>query len=187
VDEQELVRRAQAGEGEALSLLYERHVDRIYRYVVIRVGNPHDAEDLTEEVFVRALQRIDSFSYRVAPLTAWLSRIAHNLSGDHWRRSGGREAVPLEAASSLPSPGSDPAEGLERLSDLQGLHTALEALTETQREVLSLRFGADLSIAETAKAMHRKEGTIKALQHHALAALRRVLALEGALEERHGQ
>ena len=185
LDEAELVRRAKAGEPEALSEFYEQYVDRVFRYIVIRVGNHHDSEDLTEEVFLRALQSISKFNYKGAPLAAWLFRIAHNIIVDHWRRTRGREMNSLDDAMEVSEPGADPEEGLELFSDTQGLRKAMEGLTERQREVLTLRFGADLSIVETAKVMGRKEGTIKALQHNALAALRRLVDREGTLKYDH--
>ena len=78
MDEREMARRAKAGEAAALSALYEAYFDRVYRFVMMRVGNHHDAEDLTEEVFIRILQSISRYDEKGAPLSAWIFRIARN-------------------------------------------------------------------------------------------------------------
>src|SRR6187455_3523204 len=80
-----LVERAQAGEREALEELYLIHFDRIYSYLHMTVGNRHDAEDLTTQTFMRMLEAIGRFRWQSAPFSAWLFRIAHNLSMDHFR------------------------------------------------------------------------------------------------------
>ena len=80
-----LVERAQAGDRDALEELYLIHFDRIYSYLHMTVGNRHDAEDLTTQTFMRMLESIGKFRFREAPFSAWLFRIAHNLSMDHFR------------------------------------------------------------------------------------------------------
>lgn len=78
-DEKDIILRAAQGDQEAFSVLYERYVRRIYSYIYYRTGNVHDAEDLTERVFHRALHHIRNFRYQGLPFSAWLYRIAHNL------------------------------------------------------------------------------------------------------------
>ena len=80
-----LVRRAQRGDRAALEELYLLHFDRIYSYLQLSVGNRHDAEDLTNQTFIKMLERIDRFVWRDVPFCAWLFRIAHNLAMDHFR------------------------------------------------------------------------------------------------------
>ena len=172
----DLVRRAQGGEERAFGELYEAFYDRVYRYVVYRVRNAAEAEDLAEDVFLRMLESIHAFRFRGAPFSAWIMRIAHNRIVDHWRRSRRRTETPVEDAPPLPSLESDPYHAIERISDVQELREAMQALTDLQQQVLALRFGAGLSVAETAKAMKRKENAVKALQHSAVAALRRKMA-----------
>src|SRR5213080_5155146 len=81
----ELVAKAKQGNKEALEELYLLHFDRIYSYLHMSVGNRHDAEDLTTQVFVKMLESIGKFRWRSAPFSAWLFRIAHNLAMDHFR------------------------------------------------------------------------------------------------------
>ena len=180
----DLVRRAQSGEEQAFGELYETFYDRVYRYVVYRIRNAAEAEDLAEDVFLRMLESIQSFKFRAVPFSAWIMRIAHNRIVDHWRRSRHRSGTPIDEAPPLPSTDGDPHRSIERISDVQELHEAMQALTDLQQRVLSLRFGAGLSVAETAKAMNRKENAVKALQHSAVAALRRKMAPVGESAER---
>lgn len=176
---QQLVGGAQRREATAFTRLYEVYFDRVYRYVALRVNNPADAEDITEDVFLRMLESIGSFRWREAPFAAWLLRIAHNRIVDHWRRAHTRTGVPLEEAPPLPSEQADPQASIALFSDTQDLQAALVRLTELQRQVLALRFGAGLSVTETAKAMRRREGAVKALQHSAVAALQRIMLPQG--------
>ncbi len=180
----DLVRRAQGGDERAFGELYETFYDRVYRYVVYRIRNTADAEDLAEDVFLRMLESIRSFKFRDVPFAAWIMRIAHNRIVDHWRRGSHRSGTPIEEAPALPSSDGDPHQSIERVSDVQELNDAMQELTDLQQQVLSFRFGAGLSVSETAKAMNRKENAVKALQHSAVAALRRKMAPVGESVER---
>ena len=171
-----LVRRAQGGEERAFGEIYETYIDRVYRYVVYRIQNSADAEDLAEDVFLRMLESIQSFKFRNVPFSAWIMRIAHNRVVDYWRRGKQRSGIPIEDAPPLPSAEGDPHRSIELVSDVQELREAMGTLTDLQQQVLSFRFGAGLSVAETAKAMKCKENAVKALQHSAVGALRRNLA-----------
>ena len=175
-----IVQQAQNGEAAAFGQLYEIYSDRVFRYVAYRVDSDADAEDITEDVFIRMLEAIGSFKWRNVPFSAWLMRIAHNRVIDHYRRSRLRTATPLDDAPPLPSRDRDPQDRVDTFSDLQELRTAMAGLTDLQRQVISLRFGSDLSIAETAHVMNRNEGAVKALQHSAIRALRRLMVPRNA-------
>ena len=170
-----IVQQAQNGEAAAFGQLYEIYSDRVFRYVAYRVDSDADAEDITEDVFIRMLEAINSFKWRQVPFSAWLMRIAHNRVIDHYRRGRLRTATPLDDAPPLASRDRDPQERVDIFSDLQELRVAMARLTDLQRQVISLRFGSDLSIAETAHVMNRNEGAVKALQHSAIRALRRLM------------
>jgi RNA polymerase sigma-70 factor (ECF subfamily) len=173
-DEQELVQRAQRGDKEAFARLYEEHFDRIYRYLILRVGKKVEAEDMTQQVFVKAYQSIHSFKWKGAPFSAWLFRIAHNLVIDHARKAKKRLTVPLEESSV--SSDSNPQLETERRLEIERLVSATRRLTDAQREVISLRFAGGLSIAEVAKAISKSQGAVKALQHSAIVSLRKILS-----------
>ena len=185
--EEDLVRRAQRREPEAFGQLYEEHFDRIYRYVLIRVRNQADAEDITQQVFLKALESIGSYRWRGMPFASWLFRIAHNLVVDHWKKMSRQkvEAVAPEVIDELAGGSSgDPAALTELNFDVKQLAVACEQLTDGQREIISLRFAGGLSVAESAKVMGKSEGAVKVLQHAALVKLRRILC--PADEESHG-
>ena len=176
VDEAELVRKAQEGNAAALTALYERFFERIFRYASFKVGSPPEAEDITADVFVKMLEAIGSFRWHGHPFSSWLFRIAHNLVVDHFRKRERRKAVPLDSvAATASSSFDDPDDKLEAEMAMQGIRRAMDDLTDLQREVISLRFAAGLSVSETAHAMGKKENAVKALQHAALRSLRRGL------------
>lgn len=172
-NEESLVQRAKQHDQEAFAQLYEEHFDKIYRYVALKIGDRAEAEDMTQQVFVNALRSISSFRWKGVTFSAWLFRIAHNLVVDHLRKRSRRATVPL--AESMPAGDGDPQQVAERRLDIDRLVLATRHLTEAQREVISLRFAGELSIAQVARVMGKKEGAVKALQHSAIAALRRVL------------
>ena len=93
-NEEMVIRAAQAGDREAFASLYEAHVDRVYHYLLRRMGQPADAEDVTAEVFIRAMKALKSFEFRGAPFVAWLLRIAHNTAVNHMKKQSRRQEVP---------------------------------------------------------------------------------------------
>jgi RNA polymerase sigma-70 factor (ECF subfamily) len=180
-----LVERAKHGDSQALGRLYQRHVDRVYSYILFRVRDEALAEDLTQDVFFQAIRALDGFDWRGA-VAPWLLRIARNTVIDFWRRSARR---PERSMSGLDDEDEDEGrmervvaeEDAEALSavefavDRARISEAALHLTELQRQVVALRFASGLSIKETADVMGKSEGAIKNLQHHALRALRRHL------------
>lgn len=173
LQEADLVRHAQQGDARAFGALYERHVDRVYAYVAHRVGNRADAEDLTQEVFLRALANLKGFRWR-GSLLPWLLTIARNLVTDHWRRRSREVGNPVVA----PTVADGLTEVVERRWQQEQLRAVAGELTELQQQVIALRFADGLSIAETAQVMGRSENAVKNLQHKAIAALRRRLRQE---------
>ena len=171
-----IVKQAQAGDQSAFAELYEMYYDPIYRYVSFKCGNRIEAEDLSGEVFVKMIESIHTFKFRGFPFTSWLYRIAHNVVVDNFRRKGRRPTVPLDDAINA---ASDAHSDLERLAEIslsmREVVIAMDNLTDLQREVVTLRFGAGLSIAETAKTVGRKENAVKALQHAGIRKLRYIL------------
>jgi RNA polymerase sigma-70 factor (ECF subfamily) len=174
-DEESLIRRAQQRDQEAFTQLYERHFDRIYRYVALRIGDKIEAEDMTQQVFINALRSISSFKWKGIPFSAWLFRIAHNQVVDYLRKKAKRATIPLDESQA--STDINPQLVAERRLDVEQLLSATKRLTEAQREVVSLRFAGELSIAQVAKVMGKSEGAIKALQHSAIVALRKALSV----------
>ncbi len=169
-----IVDAARAGSDAALSELYTLYFPRVYRYILARTGNSYDAEDLTEEVFMKVLEAIERFEWREAPFSAWLFRIAHNAVISQRRKDGARgRSAPLTEGLALDSQGPD--ELVENRLALRDIMNAAQKLPEAQRQVIALRFGAGLSVAETARAMNKGEGNVKVIQHKAIAKLREMV------------
>jgi RNA polymerase sigma-70 factor (ECF subfamily) len=170
----ELVRRAKGGDESALVEIYNQCQAPVYRYVYYRVGSAALAEELTAEVFVRMVDKIGSFRDVGRPILAWLYAIARNLVIDHQRAQGREEWLSLD--ETLPaSEDGQPHRVAEAREVRSTLLAALERLTETQRQVILLKFMEARSNAEVAEILGKDEGAIKSLQHRALAALRRTL------------
>ena len=170
-----LVARAQAGDADAFGELYDRYVDLVYRYVYYRVGSQALAEDLTSEAFLRALRRITSFTWQGRDIGAWFITIARNLIADHFKS--GRYRMEVATADMLDADrAEDGPEGavLDSLTNVTLLE-AVKQLGAEQQECIVLRFLQGLSVAETALAMGKNEGAIKALQYRAVRALGRLL------------
>jgi RNA polymerase sigma-70 factor (ECF subfamily) len=177
-DEPSLIRRAQQRDQVALTQLYEENFDKIYRYVVLKIGDRTEAEDMTQQVFLNALQSISSYKSKGLPFSSWLYRIAHNQVVDYYRKKAKHATVPLDESLPLPAKEGDPIDITERKIEISELVTATRKLTKAQQEVISLRFTSEMSITEAAAAMGKSEGAVKALQHSAIVALRKVLATE---------
>ena len=170
-----LVERGQQGDRAALEELYLIHFDRIYSYLHMTVGNRHDAEDLTTQTFLRMLESIRKFRFQSAPFSAWLFRIAHNLSMDHFRanrRWHPEEEVPEPLDSAERSAEDEAFQSIGRQSML-GL---IESLSQEQQQVLTLKFVFSFSNAEAATILDKTEGAVKSLQHRALVSLQKQIA-----------
>lgn len=175
-EDEGLIREAVHGDQQAFARLYEANFDRIFRYIYLKIGDREEAEDMTQQVFMNALRSISSFKYQGTPFTAWLFRIAHNQIVDYLRRKT-RRPIAGEIDERVPSNKDDPEQEAELRLNIEELSEATKRLTKAQQEVISLRFAGGLSIEETAKAMKKNPGAIKALQHAAVLALRKMLVV----------
>ena len=172
--------RASGGDVSAFGLLYDRHVDAIYRYIYYRVRNDAEAEDLTSDVFMRALKAVPRYEPRQAFL-AWLYRIARNAIIDRARR--GNRQVPFEDAIEHPTPDQvvEPDAQLLAHSDSDTLRNALKKLTPLQQEVVVLRYLHGYSTQEIANIVGKREGTVRGIQFRAIGALRQLIPSREAL------
>ena len=173
--ERDAVQRARSGDQQALAEVYDLYFPRIYRYALARTGNPAEAEDITEEVFVRVLGAIGNFEWRQAPFAAWIFRIARNQLVSQARKNGGRrQDAPLGVSIADPAP--DPLTRVEDRLSVEQIFDVARALPKAQRDVLWLRFAGDLSVSDTARALGKQENNVKVLQHKAIAKLQKLLA-----------
>jgi RNA polymerase sigma-70 factor (ECF subfamily) len=170
-----LVEAAQAGDTEAFGAVFDAYHDGVYRYVASRVGRPSDAEDLTQLVFVKALEALPRYEARGIPFGGWLFRLARNTVIDHLRAR--HRPVDLETLADRPDEGPGPEDVATVRQEIEEVRAALAELTEAQRDAIALRFFAGLSAREAAVAMGKQEGTIRGLQFRGIAALRRRLGL----------
>jgi RNA polymerase sigma-70 factor (ECF subfamily) len=170
-----LVQEARAGDAWAFGLLFDHYHLPVYRYIASRVHRPSDAEDLTQLVFVKALEALPRYEARGIPFGGWLFRLARNAVIDHMRTR-----HDLEAATQQPGREAGPDEVTVARQELDEVAAAMAALTDEQRDAIALRFFAGLSAREAAHVMGKQEGTIRGLQFRAIAALRRQLRIDEA-------
>lgn len=170
-DERLLVEAAQKDPSRFIEL-YERNFERVYAFIVRRVRDRDATEDLTSEVFHRALAHLPSFDWRGVPFSAWLIRIAGNLVHDHWTRTA-RETVEEP-------PEQDSGINPEQIANCARLFRSVANLPPDQRRVVEMRFVEGKSIREIAQDLRRSEGAVKQLQFRGLENLRMQLS------EKHG-
>lgn len=172
-----LVERARNGDADAFGLLYDRFQPEIVRYLAHRVGDPDTAEDLAQQVFLKAWQAIPRYEARGVPFKAWLYRMAHNQMVDHFRTR--KVTSDLDG---IDVPEDAEAESIVIAAEMSAaLGTALARLSEDHRQVLTLRFLMEKSAKEIGEIMGRKEVTVRGLQMRALQALRREIEETGGL------
>ncbi len=177
-EEKRLLRSAQKDNGDAFAALYRANVQAIYRYIYYRVSDRQLAEDLTSDVFMRALRGLKRYEDRGKPFVAWLYRIAHDRVIDHRRRVN-RRATDVDIDDKPMPVRVDMDSGMMRKQAARALRSAIAQLTDDQQQVIILRFIEGYSLDDTAQAMDKKANAIKALQHRAVRALGRQLEREG--------
>ena len=171
-----LVERAVAGAADAFGELYQLYLDAIYRYVYYRTGNTSDAEDLVEQVFLKAWEALPGYKRRGNPFSSWLYRIAHNLVVDHHRRQ--KPAVPMPPLEEVNwvSEESTSLEQIIEAEEASALASAIAQLPEEQQQVIVLRFIEGRKHAEVARIIGKSAGACRIIQHRALTALNRLLS-----------
>ena len=169
----ELIRRTQSGEREAFGELYRRYLGPIYGYIRLRVASEHDAEDLTEIVFMRSLEAMERYQDRGAPFAAFLYKVARHLIVDSYRAK--PAGLPLEVAEAQPDdqPGAE-TDMVDRERRTAAL-SAVERLSEPHQEVIRLRILLGLPTETAANWMGRSPAAIRVLLHRALRALRKTM------------
>lgn len=178
--EADLVDAARALRDDAWSEIYRRHAGHVYAYIYFRIGDQHTAEDLTAEVFIKAIGGIKGYTWRGKPLLAWLYRIAHNVTVDH-RKATARRAQ--YQATQAPEDIRERGDELRDMDERSDMLRAIRELTGDQQQVIILRFYQGLSNAEVASVMGKPEGAVKALQSRGLRSLRRVLTVTDEREK----
>jgi RNA polymerase sigma-70 factor (ECF subfamily) len=165
-------------DANAFGELYDRFVERVFRYLYFRTGSHPEAEDLTEQVFLKAWEAIGRYRWQGRPFLAWLYRLAHNAHIDYVRSQKPTTSLtnderPIEVASAAA------AVDLARTLDAELLTRALGQLTPDQQQVIVMKFIQGMDNDQIAQTLDKREGAIRALQMRALMSLRRVLELQG--------
>ena len=157
-------------DAEAFGVLYDRYCDQIFRFVYHRLDDREAAEDLTAEVFFKALRAIDSYRPSVAAFSTWLYRIAANAVIDYARVR--RVTLSLDAAMDVTDRAAPVDEQAINRVEAARMWEVIDSLTEAQRTAVALRYGRDLPITAIAERMGRSEGAVKLLLNRGLAAVR---------------
>ncbi len=174
-DEADLARLAASGDRRAFAELYDAHVDAVYRYAFFRVRSDAEADDVTSEVFHRALMAMPRYEPR-RPFLAFLYTIARNVIADRFRRT--KPEASFEDATAHPSDLPGPEETALRLDDARRVRAAIAKLTELQQEIVILKFIEGRDTSEIAALTGKSESTIRGIQMRALAALRDLMRAE---------
>ena len=169
-----LIERAISGDGEAFGELYSIYLDRIYRYVFYQVRDKMTAEDITEEVFIKAWKALASCKGKERTFSSWLYRIAHNQLIDSLRKRHGELPLQSEMTNGLFDRNQ-----VERELEQQEQLEALAHLPRNQKQVIILKFIEGLDNREIGRIMSKSEGAIRVLQTRALTTLRQRLGAEG--------
>jgi RNA polymerase sigma-70 factor (ECF subfamily) len=165
-DERFLIEAAQKDPAR-FAELYENNFERVYAYIVRRVGSRAESEDLTSEVFHQALANLQRFEWRGVPFAAWLYRIAANLIADRWQRTAKEQGNTF--TEEIDQLSSAEIEEVERRATLFRL---VDSLPAEQQRVVILRFVEQKSIKEVAREISKTEGAVKQLQFRAITNLR---------------
>ena len=177
LSDEQLVRQAQNGNVAAVGELYDRHHMRIFRFVRSKVYHTQLAQDLTGEIFLRMVSALPGYRPQGVPFTAWLYRIARNHVINHGQKEQHRKQLPLTYANHIPHPNNNPATIVEQQLALERVLAGLAQLDEDQREVLTLRLIAGLSLKEVADALDKTVAAVKTLQYRGTRALRLAVRL----------
>lgn len=172
----DLIVRAKSGDTECFGQLYERYVDQIYRYVRSRVADDQDAEDLTENIFVRSYESLEAYEERGWAYSAFLYQVARNLLVDHYRQAGSDQ--PLDDSEPLAASGPGLEQRLTDQEEVLRIKEAMARLPEDYQEIIRLRVLLELPTNTVAEWMDRSEGAARVLLHRALKALRQGLETE---------
>lgn len=179
--EKELVERAK-NDTQAFGELYDQYYSKIFGYVLRRTASIEIAQDVTSEVFFKALKNLRQFRYRGFPFSSWLYRIATNEIANYFRKNKrekfGLEEVPNSASISNRSAETELLEAeaeLKRHEDFLALHENISRLSVKYQEVITLRYFENKHLKEIGEILRKREGTVKSLLHRALEKLRKLM------------
>ena len=173
-EEEKLIKKAQQGESESFGLLYDQYFSAIYRFVFLKVSNQTDAEDLTQQVFLKAWKNIGSYKSQGFPFSSWLYKIAHNTVIDHYRTQ--KIHVDLETVVDQAIANWSNEDRTNEMLNLEIVQVSIKKLESEQQTVLIMKFTNELSNKEIAHTLNKSEGAVRVIQHRALKKLKGLLS-----------
>ena len=159
-----------------LASLYDEYYGKIARYAFVRLGDRAEAEDLAGEVFLKALESLDSYKERGIPMQAWLFKIAHNLVMDYFRKAAKQKTVSIDSVQVAAE--SDVVAMTATNIEFERVTEVLDQLTPDQRRVIELRFFSGLTSEEAGLVLNKKSGAVREMQSAAIRRLRKLLSEE---------
>ena len=175
-----LINGAVSGNADDFGRLYDLYVERVYRHIYYRVGNTKDAEDLTQQVFLRAWKAIGRYQKTSSPFLAWLMRISHNMVIDFYRLK--KDITYLDSELASKDLDSFPERLAEEHYNQQQLRKAILQLPDEQQQVILMSFIEGFTYAEIASSLGKSEGAIRVIVHRALKKMRHMLEVENFLD-----
>jgi len=169
MSEQELIQRIQSGDTEAFRDFYEQNARLVYRYILVRMEDSHDAEDLTAETFIKAWQAFPNFKWRGKPALAWLYSIAHNLVMDKYRQK-------RDLLDWLPWRHGYEERPFERVENQDEIKSAFSTLSYEQQVILHLHFYENYNLIEVAEVLGKSPNAVRVAHSRALERLRRTMS-----------
>jgi RNA polymerase sigma-70 factor (ECF subfamily) len=176
--ERALLKASIEGDSEAFEALNLKHMERIYRYIFFRVADQAQAEDMTEEVFIRAWEALPKYEVGKHPFSSWLYRIAHNLLVDHYRRKN-PTSISTDELLRFSDPTQLPEKIVGHMEENEALAKSIMQLDDVEQQVLLLRFVEGLSHREIGSIIGKSATASRVIQHRALKALRAILRRKG--------
>jgi len=178
--EDELVERARS-DADAFGELYDRYFGQIYRFTYSRLRDQDAAEEVTQEVFMKALRAMPRYRPSGHPFSAWLYQISANAIADHFRQR--RTVSSLDAAIEVVDPSRPVADRVVETEEARRVWAAIDGLPEQQRIAMTLKLGEDLKLAQIGVIMGKSEGAVKLLIHRGMLGVRQRLGVTVAAEE----
>ena len=168
-----LINGAVSGNADDFGSLYDLHVDRVYRHIYYRVGNTKDAEDLTQQVFLKAWKAIGRYQKTGSPFLAWLMRISHNLVIDFYRSK--KDVTYLDSEIDFKDPDAGPEQLAEAQFDQQQIRKVILRLPDEQQQVILMSFIEGFTYSEIAASLGKSEGNIRVIVHRALKRMKQIM------------
>jgi len=169
-----LVRRSRA-DARAFGALYDHYFPRVYNYVYYRVRERLVTDDLVSTIFMRALDRLETYQEKRGSFGVWLFRIAHNAVVDHYRSTGRTSSLPLEQAEQFVSGAPSVEQSLAQRQETEALLAQVSRLSAREQEIIGLKFGGGLTNRKIAALLGLKENHIAVILYRAMRKLRRGL------------